>query len=67
MVSQAAQAKLNGVDFQTDPSRYRHWRLSFDGPVATLTMDVSEDGGLPAVAHAWVDLMAREVERTTRC
>ncbi len=28
------------IDFQTDPSRYRHWRLSFDGPVATMTMDV---------------------------
>ena len=28
------------IDFQTDPSRYRHWKLSFDGPVATLTMDV---------------------------
>jgi benzoyl-CoA-dihydrodiol lyase len=34
------------VDFQTDPSRYRHWRLEFDGPVATLTMDVDEQGGL---------------------
>jgi benzoyl-CoA-dihydrodiol lyase len=34
------------VDYQTEPSRYRHWRLSFDGPVATLTMDVAEDGGL---------------------
>jgi len=34
------------VDFRTDPSRYRHWRLAFDGPVATLTMDVKEDGGL---------------------
>src|SRR5881396_1376655 len=34
------------VDFQTDPSRYKHWKLSFDGPVATLAMDVSEDGGL---------------------
>ncbi len=34
------------VDFRTDPSRYRHWRLAFDGPVATLTMDVAEDGGL---------------------
>ena len=28
------------IDFQTDPSLYRHWKLSFDGPVATLTMDV---------------------------
>ena len=34
------------IDFQTDPSRYRHWRLSFDGPIATLTMDVDPDGGL---------------------
>ena len=34
------------VDYQTDPSRYRHWRLSFDGPIATLAMDVAEDGGL---------------------
>ncbi|AKP91554.1 2,3-epoxybenzoyl-CoA dihydrolase [Achromobacter ruhlandii] len=36
----------NKVDFRTDPSQYRHWRLSFDGPVATLAMDVAEDGGL---------------------
>lgn len=34
------------VDYRTDPSRYRHWRLSVDGPVATLAMDVSEDGGI---------------------
>jgi benzoyl-CoA-dihydrodiol lyase len=34
------------VDFRTDPSRYRHWKLSFAGPVATLTMDVREQGGL---------------------
>jgi benzoyl-CoA-dihydrodiol lyase len=34
------------VDFRTDPSRYRHWRLEFDGPVATLIMDVDEHGGL---------------------
>jgi benzoyl-CoA-dihydrodiol lyase len=34
------------IDFRTDPSRYRHWRLSCDGPVATLTMDVAEDGGI---------------------
>ncbi|HSL48506.1 MAG TPA: 2,3-epoxybenzoyl-CoA dihydrolase [Candidatus Deferrimicrobiaceae bacterium] len=34
------------VDFRTDPSRYKHWRLSFEGPVATLAMDVKEDGGL---------------------
>src|SRR3984957_9981572 len=34
------------VDFRTDPSRYHHWRLAFDGPVATLTMDVDEQAGL---------------------
>jgi benzoyl-CoA-dihydrodiol lyase len=34
------------VSFATGPGRYRHWKLSFDGPVATLTMDVPEDGGL---------------------
>lgn len=34
------------IDFQTDPSRYRHWRVSFAGAVATLTMDVDADAGL---------------------
>ena len=34
------------VDFRTEPRRYKHWKLSFDGPVATLHMDVREDGGL---------------------
>ena len=34
------------VDFRTEPSRYRHWRLDVDGAVATLAMDVSEDAGL---------------------
>jgi benzoyl-CoA-dihydrodiol lyase len=34
------------IDCQTDPSRYRHWKLGFDGPVATLTMDVDPAGGL---------------------
>ncbi len=34
------------VDFRTDPSRYRHWRLAIDGRIATLAMDVREDGGL---------------------
>src|SRR5215813_5772901 len=34
------------VDFRTEPSRYKHWKLRFDGPVATLAMDVKEDGGL---------------------
>jgi benzoyl-CoA-dihydrodiol lyase len=34
------------VDFRTSPERYRHWRLTVDGPVATLTMDVDAQGGL---------------------
>src|SRR5437762_9592790 len=34
------------IDFQTDPSRYRHWKLEVDGEVATLTMDVDENAGL---------------------
>src|SRR6185437_5155144 len=37
---------MERVSFLTEPGRYRHWRLSFDGPVATLAMDVREDGGL---------------------
>ena len=34
------------IDFRTDPSRYRHWRLNVDGEVATLILDVDENGGL---------------------
>ncbi|MFP4328207.1 MAG: 2,3-epoxybenzoyl-CoA dihydrolase [Paracoccaceae bacterium] len=34
------------IDFQTDPSRYRHWRVEYDGDVANLYMDVDEKGGL---------------------
>ena len=34
------------VEFRTCPAQYRHWRLAVDGPVATLTMDVDEQGGL---------------------
>jgi benzoyl-CoA-dihydrodiol lyase len=34
------------VDFQTEPSRYRHWHLETDGKIATLTLDVDENGGL---------------------
>ena len=34
------------VDFRTHPGQYRHWRLACAGPVATLTMDVDEQGGL---------------------
>jgi benzoyl-CoA-dihydrodiol lyase len=34
------------VDYETFPEQYKHWTLSCDGPVATLTMSVNEDGGL---------------------
>ncbi len=34
------------VDYQTSPSQYRHWKLKFEGPVATLLADFAEDGGL---------------------
>ncbi|WP_425044976.1 2,3-epoxybenzoyl-CoA dihydrolase [Primorskyibacter sp. S87] len=34
------------IDFQTDPSKYRHWRVEYDGEVANLIMDVDEAGGL---------------------
>ena len=36
------------VDFQTAPDLYRHWRLNIDPPVATISMDVEEKGGLAA-------------------
>jgi benzoyl-CoA-dihydrodiol lyase len=34
------------ITFDTDPGHYRHWRLSFAGPVATLALDVAEEGGI---------------------
>jgi len=34
------------VEFRVEPAAYRHWTLDVDGPVATLTMDVDEQGGL---------------------
>jgi benzoyl-CoA-dihydrodiol lyase len=39
-------ATLQRVEYQTDPGHYRHWKLSFDGQVAKLAMDIAEDGGL---------------------
>ncbi len=41
-----AQPAAEMVDYQTDPSRYQHWKLKFDGEVATLVMDTKEDGGI---------------------
>jgi benzoyl-CoA-dihydrodiol lyase len=43
------RALANGktrIDFQTEPARYRHWKLKVDGDVATLLMDVDEKGAL---------------------
>ncbi|HXP03750.1 MAG TPA: 2,3-epoxybenzoyl-CoA dihydrolase [Stellaceae bacterium] len=37
---------MTPIDFRTDPSRYRHWRLDCNGPIATLTLDVDPAGGL---------------------
>ncbi|MEM5368302.1 2,3-epoxybenzoyl-CoA dihydrolase [Paraburkholderia azotifigens] len=34
------------VDYRTDPSQYKHWKLTFNGPVATLGIDIAEDGGI---------------------
>ena len=37
---------MTTIDFRTEPSRYRHWKLEFHGPVAHLIMDVNADAGL---------------------
>ncbi|MGH9742709.1 MAG: 2,3-epoxybenzoyl-CoA dihydrolase [Candidatus Acidiferrum sp.] len=39
-------SNLEPPDYRTEPSQYKHWRLTLEGPVATLTMDVAEDGGI---------------------
>src|SRR5215470_10613632 len=48
-MAEADRKLANGatrVDFQTEPSRYRHWKLDVDGDVATLVLDVDEKAGL---------------------
>jgi benzoyl-CoA-dihydrodiol lyase len=45
-MASADEAVSCPVDFRVDPSAYRHWRVTYDGPVATVTMDVDEDGGI---------------------
>ncbi|MEM5389275.1 2,3-epoxybenzoyl-CoA dihydrolase [Paraburkholderia phymatum] len=42
----SADAAITRVDYRTDPSQYKHWKLSFNGPVATLGIDIAEDGGI---------------------
>jgi benzoyl-CoA-dihydrodiol lyase len=34
------------VDYQTHPERYRHYKVSYDGPIATLALDIDEDAGI---------------------
>jgi benzoyl-CoA-dihydrodiol lyase len=46
MLTLDAPAGADTVLFETAPAQYRHWRLSVEGRVATLTLDVDEDGGL---------------------
>src|SRR3954466_6582517 len=42
----ATKAAPPAVSFNTAPDRYRHWKLAFEGAIATLSMDVQEDAGL---------------------
>jgi benzoyl-CoA-dihydrodiol lyase len=42
----ATRTSKPNVSFETSPDRYKHWKLAFDGPVATVSMDVQEDAGL---------------------
>src|SRR6202453_1830969 len=44
--AEAGLSTTDTVSFQTEPSQYRHWRLSVEAPTATLTMDTREDGGI---------------------
>ena len=37
---------MQAISFETAPDRYKHWKLSFDGPIARLALDVQEDEGL---------------------
>ena len=37
---------MEPIQFEADPGNYKHFKLSFDGPIATLMLDVQEDGGL---------------------
>ncbi|WP_024792962.1 2,3-epoxybenzoyl-CoA dihydrolase [Tomitella biformata] len=41
-----SETKTPVVNFDTEPSRYKHWKLKFDGPVATLILEVDPQGGL---------------------
>ena len=38
--------EVSRVDYQTNPAQYRHWKLKYEGPVATLSADFDENAGL---------------------
>src|SRR5271168_2731239 len=46
LAASSERAEPAAVNYETRPDRYRHWKLSFSGPIATLSMDVAEDGGI---------------------
>ena len=45
-VAKAAATTSPKVDYQTHPDRYKHYKVSYDGPVATLRIDINEDAGI---------------------
>ena len=57
---------MQTIDFQTDPSRYRHWRIECDGDVAYLIMDVDQAGGLRRLRAQAQFLRPRRRHRTQR-
>ena len=46
MASAPEPASAPAVDYRTHPSQYRHWKLQVDGQLATLALDIAEDGGI---------------------
>jgi benzoyl-CoA-dihydrodiol lyase len=46
MSAPESSINLSRVDYQTNPSQYKHWSLAFDGAVATLSCNINEDGGI---------------------
>jgi benzoyl-CoA-dihydrodiol lyase len=45
-VEQTLPVESPSLTFETSPEHYKHWKLTFEGPIATLAMDVKEDAGL---------------------
>jgi benzoyl-CoA-dihydrodiol lyase len=45
-MSSSSNVESSKVEYQTNPSQYKHWKLSFNGPVATLAVDIDENAGL---------------------